>query len=140
ERKLLAGHGAGNCLERADFRRRKPEPLQPFRAGAQDGCGVERIEGGSKPPMYTRVFRFAPSPNGYLHLGHAYSALLNDDMARAADGRLLLRIEDIDAARCRPEYEAAILDDLRWLGIAWQPNVRRQSEHFDDYQAAVTRL
>jgi glutamyl-Q tRNA(Asp) synthetase len=90
--------------------------------------------------MYTRVFRFAPSPNGYLHLGHAYSALLNDDMARAADGRLLLRIEDIDAARCRPEYEAAILDDLRWLGIAWQPNVRRQSEHFDDYQAAVTRL
>jgi glutamyl-Q tRNA(Asp) synthetase len=90
--------------------------------------------------MYTRVFRFAPSPNGYLHLGHAYSALLNDDMARAADGRLLLRIEDIDAARCRPEYEAAILEDLHWLGIAWQPNVRRQSEHFDDYQAAVTRL
>jgi glutamyl-Q tRNA(Asp) synthetase len=90
--------------------------------------------------MYTRVFRFAPSPNGYLHLGHAYSALLNDDMARAAEGRLLLRIEDIDAARCRPEYEAAILDDLRWLGIVWQPNVRRQSEHFDDYQAAVTKL
>jgi glutamyl-Q tRNA(Asp) synthetase len=90
--------------------------------------------------MYTRIFRFAPSPNGYLHLGHAYSALLNDDMARAANGRLLLRIEDIDAARCRPEYEAAILDDLRWLGIAWQPNVRRQSENFDDYQAAVTKL
>ena len=90
--------------------------------------------------MYTRIFRFAPSPNGYLHLGHAYSALLNDDMARAANGRLLLRIEDIDAARCRPEYEAAILDDLRWLGIAWQPNVRRQSENFDDYQAALTKL
>jgi glutamyl-Q tRNA(Asp) synthetase len=90
--------------------------------------------------MYTRVFRFAPSPNGYLHLGHAYSALLNDDMARAAGGRLLLRIEDIDTARCRPEYEVAILEDLRWLGIAWQPNVRRQSEHFDDYQAAVAKL
>jgi glutamyl-Q tRNA(Asp) synthetase len=90
--------------------------------------------------MYTRIFRFAPSPNGYLHLGHAYSALLNDDMARAASGRLLLRIEDIDAARCRPEYEAAILEDLRWLGIAWQQNVRRQSEYFDDYQAAVTKL
>jgi glutamyl-Q tRNA(Asp) synthetase len=90
--------------------------------------------------MYTRIFRFAPSPNGHLHLGHAYSALLNDDMARAAGGRLLLRIEDIDAARCRPEYEAAILDDLQWLGIGWQPNVRRQSEHFDDYQAAVTKL
>ena len=72
--------------------------------------------------MYTRIFRFAPSPNGHLHLGHAYSALLNDEMARAADGRLLLRIEDIDTARCRPEYEAAIFDDLRWLGIAWQQN------------------
>jgi glutamyl-Q tRNA(Asp) synthetase len=90
--------------------------------------------------MDTRVFRFAPSPNGHLHLGHAYSALLNDDMARAANGRLLLRIEDIDTARCRPEYEAAILDDLQWLGVAWQPNVRRQSEHFDDYQAAVQKL
>lgn len=90
--------------------------------------------------MHTRIFRFAPSPNGYLHLGHAYSALLNDDMARLADGRLLIRIEDIDTARCRPEYEAAILDDLRWLGIAWQPAVRRQSEHFDDYQAAVNKL
>jgi glutamyl-Q tRNA(Asp) synthetase len=90
--------------------------------------------------MYTRVFRFAPSPNGHLHLGHAYSALLNDDMARAANGRLLLRIEDIDTARCRPEYQAAILDDLRWLGVAWQRGVRRQSEHFDDYQAAVEKL
>jgi glutamyl-Q tRNA(Asp) synthetase len=90
--------------------------------------------------MYTRIFRFAPSPNGHLHLGHAYSALLNDEMARAADGRLLLRIEDIDTARCRPEYEAAILDDLQWLGIAWQQNVRRQSGHFDDYQDAVGKL
>jgi glutamyl-Q tRNA(Asp) synthetase len=90
--------------------------------------------------MYTRVFRFAPSPNGHLHLGHAYSALLNDDMARTAGGRLLLRIEDIDAARCRPEYVAAILEDLQWLGIAWQPNVRRQSEHFVDYRAAVEKL
>ncbi|MGC1352313.1 MAG: tRNA glutamyl-Q(34) synthetase GluQRS [Xanthobacteraceae bacterium] len=90
--------------------------------------------------MYTRIFRFAPSPNGHLHLGHAYSALLNDEMARAADGRLLLRIEDIDTARCRPEYEAAILGDLQWLGIAWQQNVRRQSGHFDDYQDAVGKL
>lgn len=66
------------------------------------------------------VFRFAPSPNGYLHLGHAYSALLNADLARQAGGRLLLRMEDIDATRCRPEFEAAIYDDLRWLGIAWE--------------------
>ena len=90
--------------------------------------------------MYTRVFRFAPSPNGYLHLGHAYSALLNHDMAREVGGRLLLRIDDIDAARCRPEYEAGIYEDLGWLGISWQPNVRRQSEHFEDYQAAVAKL
>jgi glutamyl-Q tRNA(Asp) synthetase len=90
--------------------------------------------------MHTRVFRFAPSPNGYLHLGHAYSALINDDMARQCHGRLLLRIEDIDAARCRPEYEAAIYEDLRWLGIDWQSEVRRQSEHFAAYQAALTKL
>jgi glutamyl-Q tRNA(Asp) synthetase len=90
--------------------------------------------------MYTRVLRFAPSPNGYLHLGHAYSALLNYDMAREFGGRLLLRIEDIDAARCRPEYEAAIDEDLRWLGISWHQPVRRQSEHFVDYQGAIERL
>jgi glutamyl-Q tRNA(Asp) synthetase len=90
--------------------------------------------------MYSRVLRFAPSPNGYLHLGHAYSALLNYDMARELGGRLLLRIEDIDAERCRPEYEQAIYDDLRWLGMAWQEPVRRQSENFADYQKAIARL
>lgn len=86
------------------------------------------------------VFRFAPSPNGYLHLGHALSALLNAAAARAAGGRLLLRIEDIDLARCRPEFEAAIYEDLAWLGIGWEQPVRRQSEHFDDYRAALARL
>ncbi|HXW25082.1 MAG TPA: tRNA glutamyl-Q(34) synthetase GluQRS [Xanthobacteraceae bacterium] len=86
------------------------------------------------------VFRFAPSPNGYLHLGHALSALVNADMARAAGGRLLLRIEDIDRTRCRPEYEAAIHEDLAWLGITWERPVRRQSEHFADYRAALDRL
>ena len=86
------------------------------------------------------VFRFAPSPNGYLHLGHALSALLNADMARMAGGRLLLRIEDIDATRCRPEYEAAIYEDLAWLGLQWEQPVRRQSEHFDDYRAALAAL
>jgi glutamyl-Q tRNA(Asp) synthetase len=90
--------------------------------------------------MYTRIFRFAPSPNGFLHLGHAYSALLNFDLARECDGRLLLRIEDIDAARCRPEYEAAIYEDLGWLGISWSEPVRRQSEHFADYRAAIGQL
>ncbi len=86
------------------------------------------------------VFRFAPSPNGYLHLGHAYSALLNADLARQSGGQLLLRIEDIDPARCRPEFEAAIYEDLGWLGISWQQPVRRQSEHLGDYRAALDRL
>lgn len=86
------------------------------------------------------VFRFAPSPNGYLHLGHALSAFLNADQARAAGGRLLLRIEDIDPARCRPEYEAAIYQDMDWLGLIWEQPVRRQSEHFADYRAALARL
>lgn len=90
--------------------------------------------------MSPPVFRFAPSPNGYLHLGHALSALLNFDMAQAAGGRLLLRIEDIDPARCRPEYETAIYEDLAWLGIAWEEPVRRQSAHLDAYRAALRRL
>ena len=90
--------------------------------------------------MTVPVFRFAPSPNGYLHLGHALSALLNADMARAAGGRLILRIEDIDAARCRPEFEAAIYDDLAWLGLTWEQPVRRQSEHLDEYRAALAKL
>jgi glutamyl-Q tRNA(Asp) synthetase len=90
--------------------------------------------------MYTRILRFAPSPNGYLHLGHAYSALLNNDMAREYGGRLLLRIEDVDATRARPEYEVAIYEDLAWLGVTWERPVRRQSEHFGDYQAAIAKL
>jgi glutamyl-Q tRNA(Asp) synthetase len=92
------------------------------------------------PPMSPPVFRFAPSPNGYLHLGHALSALLNFEMARAAGGRLLLRIEDIDATRCRREFETAIYEDLAWLGISWDAEVVRQSEHFDDYRDALARL
>jgi glutamyl-Q tRNA(Asp) synthetase len=86
------------------------------------------------------VFRFAPSPNGYLHLGHALSALMNADMARAAGGRLLLRIEDIDATRCRPEYQGAIYEDLAWLGLDWEEPVRRQSEHLDEYRHTLGRL
>jgi glutamyl-Q tRNA(Asp) synthetase len=86
------------------------------------------------------VFRFAPSPNGYLHLGHAYSALLNFDRARRSGGTFLLRIEDIDATRCRPEFETAIYEDLAWLGISWEQLVRRQSEHFSDYRDAVEKL
>src|SRR3979490_349201 len=91
-------------------------------------------------PMTTPVFRFAPSPNGYLHLGHAFSALLNFELARRCDGRLLLRIEDIDATRCRPEYEAAIYEDLAWLGISWETPVRRQSEQLSVYRDAIERF
>lgn len=86
------------------------------------------------------VFRFAPSPNGFLHLGHARSALLNFDLARQSGGRLLLRIEDIDTTRCRPEYEQAIYEDLAWLGLTWEKPVRRQSEHLALYREAVDRL
>jgi glutamyl-Q tRNA(Asp) synthetase len=86
------------------------------------------------------VFRFAPSPNGYLHLGHAFSALLNFDLARQTGGRFLLRIEDIDGARCKPEFETAIYQDLDWLGINWEEPVRRQSQHLADYRDAVERL
>lgn len=90
--------------------------------------------------MTRPVFRFAPSPNGELHLGHAYSALLNDRLARASNGRLLLRIEDIDLTRCTPEFEEGIYRDLSWLGIRWEEPVRRQSEHFEDYTRALETL
>ena len=86
------------------------------------------------------VTRFAPSPTGFLHLGHAYSALFAWVCARGAGGRFLLRIEDIDRGRCRPEFADAILEDLAWLGLEWDGPVRRQSEHFDDYARALDRL
>jgi glutamyl-Q tRNA(Asp) synthetase len=86
------------------------------------------------------VTRFAPSPTGYLHPGHAFSALTAFEAARAAGGRFLLRIEDIDATRVRPEFEAAIYEDLAWLGLDWETPVRRQSEHLADYAAALDRL
>jgi len=88
----------------------------------------------------TVVTRFAPSPTGFLHLGHAHSALAGWRRAREAGGRFLLRIEDIDQGRCRPEFEAAIPEDLAWLGLDWDGPVRRQSEHWDDYRAALAVL
>jgi glutamyl-Q tRNA(Asp) synthetase len=90
--------------------------------------------------LRTPVFRFAPSPNGYLHLGHALSALTDFEMAQANGGRFLLRIEDIDATRCRPEFEQAIYQDLAWLGLAWEEPVRRQSEHLAAYAQALAKL
>ncbi|MVA50123.1 tRNA glutamyl-Q(34) synthetase GluQRS [Agrobacterium vitis] len=92
------------------------------------------------PVSQKPVLRFAPSPNGYLHLGHALSALINADMAEATGGRLLLRIEDIDVDRCTPEFEAAIYKDLAWLGVTWEHQVRRQSEHINAYRSALAKL
>lgn len=89
------------------------------------------------PPIITR---FAPSPTGHLHLGHAHSALFAFNAARAAGGTFLLRIEDIDPNRCRPEFDAALREDLGWLGMSWPEPVRRQSEHLGDYAAALERL
>jgi glutamyl-Q tRNA(Asp) synthetase len=86
------------------------------------------------------AYRFAPSPNGPLHLGHAYSAILNHELALRHGGRFLLRIEDIDLSRCRPEFEALIYEDLRWLGLEWEEPVRRQSERFDVYAESVRQL
>jgi len=86
------------------------------------------------------TFRFAPSPNGALHLGHAYSALMNARLAIAAGARLLLRIEDLDRTRCKSEYESAIRDDLAWLGLVFAAAARRQSEHGDDYARALDAL
>jgi glutamyl-Q tRNA(Asp) synthetase len=86
------------------------------------------------------VFRFAPSPNGYLHLGHAFSALLNLKLAKAHQARLLLRIEDIDPERSRRHFEAALMEDLSWLGFHWDEPPRRQSGHLADYAAALEGL
>jgi glutamyl-Q tRNA(Asp) synthetase len=107
---------------------------------------LQDVDGRDKPGhdetslMPPPVFRFAPSPNGYLHLGHAYSALLNFDLAQQTGGRFLLRIEDIDTTRCKPEFETAIDRDLDWLGLAWEEPVRRQSRHLDDYRDAIEKL
>lgn len=90
--------------------------------------------------MAAFITRFAPSPTGFLHLGHAFSALTAYRAAKVAGGRFLLRIEDIDQGRCRPAFEAAIFEDLEWLGLHWETPARRQSAHFDDYAAALDRL
>jgi glutamyl-Q tRNA(Asp) synthetase len=86
------------------------------------------------------VTRFAPSPSGFLHIGHAYSALFAWQAAVAAGGKFVLRIEDIDGGRCKPHFEDAIYEDLAWLGIKWEEPVRRQSEHMEDYAAALSKL
>lgn len=90
--------------------------------------------------MTGEITRFAPSPTGFLHLGHAFAALFAERAAREAGGRFLLRIEDIDTTRARPEYERTIEEDLAWLGLEWERPVRRQSDHFADYSTALETL
>ncbi len=93
-----------------------------------------------KTAFMTLITRFAPSPTGYLHVGHAYSASLAYRKALEAGGRFILRIEDIDQTRCRSEYEAALFEDLSWIGLEWEQPVRRQSDHLGDYTAVLDRL
>lgn len=112
-----------------------PRPVDgdpPLPSGARPAGGPPR--GGGV------VTRFAPSPTGQLHLGHAFAALVAWDVARRSGGRFVLRIEDIDTGRCRPEHETAILEDLAWLGLHWPEPVRRQSEHLEDYRQALDQL
>jgi glutamyl-Q tRNA(Asp) synthetase len=106
-----------------------PDGLHPF---------ASRTEHGKRWVMFAT--RFAPSPTGLLHLGHALSAITAFDAAQAVGGRFVLRIEDTDLTRCRPEFECALLEDLAWLGLEWENPVRRQSEHFVDYTAMLARL
>jgi glutamyl-Q tRNA(Asp) synthetase len=98
------------------------------------------MQASTTPAATPQITRFAPSPTGRLHLGHAYAALFAERQARATGGRFLLRIEDIDGSRCRPEFEAAIFADLAWLGLSWEVPVRRQSDHIGDYRAALDAL
>lgn len=110
--------------------------MEPENDSDADASHARRLRPVSPVP----TLRFAPSPNGFLHLGHALSACLNFDLARRRGGRFLLRIEDIDRARCRPAFEAAIYEDLAWLGLAWETPVRRQSEEFAAYRDALAQL
>ncbi len=105
----------------------------------QNHCSAAATRTAPAAPPRT-VTRFAPSPTGLLHLGHAHAALFAFRAARVAGGRFLLRIEDIDQGRCRPAHEAAILEDLAWLGLSWETPVRRQGEHLDTHRAALDRL
>lgn len=90
--------------------------------------------------MAQPIFRFAPSPTGYLHLGHAYAALYNQKICRMHNGKMLLRLENTDLSRCKPEFEDAIIEDLQWIGFEWEGEIRRQSDQFADYREVLTKL
>jgi len=137
----------GRKRKRFFFEKKKQKTFAPGGSGPAS-ASARRTESFfasifSKKEAFTflmYVTRFAPSPTGHLHLGHAFSASLAHSRARAAGGRFLLRLEDIDATRCRPEFSAAIRADLEWLGLLWDGEVRVQSAHLPDYAAALERL
>src|SRR5271156_6800522 len=114
--------------------------MRARRAARIPASGVRLSAMADNTPTPTPILRFAPSPNGALHLGHAYSALINERIAAKTNGRLLLRIEDLDRTRCKPQFEAAIIDDLAWLGLRFPASPRRKSKHANDYPAAFARL
>lgn len=114
----------------------KPSAIFPKDLGAFENQGSFRHKGSFQAP----ITRFAPSPTGYLHVGHAFAAAQAFDFAKENSGTCLLRIEDIDHTRCRPEFDVAILEDLAWLGFSWPEPVRRQSEHMQDYTSILDNL
>lgn len=113
-----------------------------YKQRTDDEMAAQHFMADKSPPLpsNTPLFRFAPSPNGWLHLGHAFSALTVFDRARAAQGRFILRIEDIDIGRTRAEYVEGIYQDLKWIGLSWENPVRRQSECFPAYEEALQCL
>jgi glutamyl-Q tRNA(Asp) synthetase len=114
--------------------------LRDFNRGSEKSSQVAALPLSVIAMAEPYVTRFAPSPTGYLHLGHAFSALFAERIARESGGKFLLRIEDTDPTRCKPEFESAIYEDLNWLGLKWETPVRRQSDHFADYAVALRKL
>lgn len=127
-------------LNRLHSEERRPKAKASKQVPLAAESAIELRLGDRHSPAMLPTLRFAPSPNGFLHLGHAFSVLENQRLANALGGRLLLRIEDIDRARCRPEFEAAMLEDLAWLGITFAEAPGRQSDHLANHSAALARL
>src|SRR5262245_761934 len=141
-KRLLPMRGQANqiiavrAVAMAEHHKMSGRPLKGRHAWSVEGAHVRSCRWS----VAMIVTRFAPSPTGFLHLGHAFAAITAFDAARRQAGLFLLRIEDIDTTRCRREFEQAIFEDLSWLGLSWEEPVRRQSEHFADYSAALSRL
>src|SRR3982751_6345410 len=117
-----------------------PAPVRAAILGQSMSQNQAPLPPSSRMVLQMIVTRFAPSPTGYLHLGHAFAALTAYDAAERGNGKFVLRIEDLDLTRCKPEYERAIEQDLDWLGLEWEKPPRKQSKHFGDYGEALAKL